>query len=201
MRHLINWRIPRSGLWAPLLGGLLLASTSVGHAQSASITPKVPANIAVPEGNTLFRVTHAVGTQNYVCLPSGSDFKFVLYTPQATLFDEDSRQVGTHYFSPNPDEGGVIRATWQDSDTSAVWGQAKESSVDTNYIAPDAIAWVLLQRVGAQGDDSLSRTTYVQRLNTSGGVAPGDSCRSSEDVGTQAFVPYTADYFFYSKAS
>jgi hypothetical protein len=42
-------------------------------------------------------------------------------------------------------------------------------------------------------------TTFVQRLNTSGGVAPAPStgCTQSTDVGKMALVPYTADYFFY----
>jgi len=190
MKHL---RISR--LWAPLVGALLFGSTGVTYAQS------VPANIAVPTGNSLLRVAHAVGTQNYVCVSSGSDFKFVLFTPQATLFDDDSRQVGTHYFSPNPQEGGVVRATWQDSDTTTVWGQAKQSSADADFVAPGAIPWVLLQSVGAQGAGDLGQTTFMQRLNTSGGMAPADGCNSAEDVGVQAFVPYTADYYFYVKTA
>ena len=58
--------------------------------------------------------------------------------------------------------------------------------------------------VGAQdgptGGDTLTATTFIQRLNTSGGVAPSTGCASSTDVGKQAFVPYTADYFFYKAA-
>ncbi len=85
----------------------------------------MPANIQVPAGNKLFFVGHGVGTQNYVCLPAGTGVKFILFTPQATLFN-DGKQVTTHYFSPNPVEGGTIRATWQHSrDTSTVWGEVK----------------------------------------------------------------------------
>jgi Protein of unknown function (DUF3455) len=55
--------------------------------------------------------------------------------------------------------------------------------------------------VGAQdgptGGDKLSETTFIQRLNTSGGVAPSTGCTQSTDVGQMALVPYTADYFFY----
>jgi hypothetical protein len=46
----------------------------------------------------------------------------------------------------------------------------------------------------------LSRTTFIQRLNTKGGVAPADGCSTSAEVGAQALVPYTADYFFYRKS-
>ena len=96
-------------------------------------------------------------------------------------------------------------ATWQDSrDTSSVWGMARpgESSSDPDYVAPGAIAWLLLRRVGAKdgsmGGDTLSKTTFIQRLNTSGGMAPATGCMSSTDIGKQAWVPYTADYFFYT---
>lgn len=166
--------------------------------------PPVPSNIQAPAGTKAFLVGHAVGTQNYVCLPSGAGVKFTLFTPQATLFSDNDKEITTHYFSPNPDEGGTIRATWQHSrDTSTVWGQVRlgESSTDSNYVAPGAIAWLLVRVVGAEegptGGDALTETTVIQRLNTSGGVAPSTGCTSSNDVGNVAFVPYAADYFFY----
>ena len=167
--------------------------------------PRVPANIQVPSGNKPFLEGHAVGTQNYVCLPSGTGFKFTLFTPQATLFRDNDKPIITHYFSPNPSESRTIRATWQDSwDASTVWARAApdNSSLDPNFVAPDAIAWLLLRVVGAEhgptGGDALTTTTFIQRLNTSGGAAPSSGCSSSTDVGIQVFVPYAADYFFYS---
>ena len=184
-----------------------IAAPAVHAQESLPITvPPVPDDITVPAGNKVFLVGHAVGTQNYVCLPSGNDFKFTLFTPRATLFGDDGTQLITHYFSPNTYEGDTIRATWQDSrDTSAVWAQATNSSSDPNFVAPGAIAWVLLQRVGSQdgpdGGDTLTGATFVQRLSTSGGVAPATGCTTSNDVGRQAFVPYTADYFFYTSAA
>ena len=213
----MNWRIPRSRWGTHLVVSVLMASVvALGTAElaanaqddqeSSTITPpRVPANIQVPAGNKVFLVGHAVGTQNYVCLPSGTGFNFVLFTPQATLFSDHDKQVTTHYFSPNPFEGGTIRATWQHSrDTSTVWGQTIQSSSDPNFVAPGAIPWLLLQRVGAKdgpsGGDTLTATTFIQRLNTSGGVAPSTGCSSSTNVGNQAFVPYMADYFFYQRA-
>jgi Protein of unknown function (DUF3455) len=177
-------------------------------AHAADVTPPpVPANIQAPAGTKLFLVGHAIGTQNYVCLPSGAGVKFVLFTPQATLFNDDE-QVTTHSFSPNPAEGGTIRATWQHSrDTSAVWGEVKpgHASADTAFVAPGAIPWLLVTVVGSQdgptGGDKLTATTFIQRLNTSGGVAPSTGCSSPTDVGHQAFVPYTADYFFFKQAA
>ena len=163
------------------------------HADNAK-PPPVPPNIQVPAGRgaspTAFREGDAIGTQDYICLPSGWTF----FGPQATLFNERDKQIITHFLSPNPFENGTPRVTWQDSeDTSKVWGSALRSVT----VDPGAIPWVLVQVVGAEdgptGGDELSETTYIQRLNTVGGVAPSTACT----VGMMALVPYTADYFFY----
>jgi hypothetical protein len=170
-------------------------------AQAQTVTPpSVPAKLEVPTGNEAFRVGHAFGTQNYVCLPVDSIGRvgWTLFTPEATLLGEEDEQLTTHFFSPNPVEGGVVRATWEDSvDTSFVWAQALESAtVDAN-----AITWVLLQtagtEVGPTGGDTLAKTTFVQRVNTRGGLAPATGCSVPTDIGSKRFVPYKADYFFY----
>jgi hypothetical protein len=166
--------------------------------------PPVPSNIEVPEGNEAFLVGRAVGTQNYVCLPSGSGVAWVLFTPQATLFTERGRQIQTHFFSPNRFENGTVRATWQDSrDTSAVWGMAGASSSDPAFVAPNAIPWLRVDVVGTEegprGGDKLTGTTFIQRLNTAGGRAPSTGCALATDVGNRAYVPYAADYYFFRK--
>jgi hypothetical protein len=192
-------------------------------ARAENITPPpLPAGLApVPAGNKLFLGTHGVGTQNYVCRPSGAGVAYVLFTPQASLFGEDGGQAITHYFSPNPTTNprdpntdpkvvadGAIRVTWQHRDTSTIWAKLHQSGPDGNgavTVDPKAVAWLLLDVVGSQngptGGDKLTATTFVQRLNTTGGLAPSTGCSSLTDVGNQAFVPYTADYFFYKKAS
>jgi hypothetical protein len=45
----------------------------------------------------------------------------------------------------------------------------------------------------------MTQVTFIQRLNTKGGAAPADGCAVAGDVGKQALVPYTADYFFFRK--
>jgi hypothetical protein len=167
--------------------------------------PAVPANIRVDSDNRVYFVGHAVGTQNYICLPSGTSFKYTLFTPQATLFNEADKEVITHYFSPNPEEQGTVRATWQHSrDSSRVWGAAPpaDTSTDANFVKPGAIAWLKVTATGhdegPNGGDTLVKTTFIQRLNTSGGLAPTTGCSSQADVGRQAFMPYRADYFFYT---
>jgi hypothetical protein len=54
---------------------------------------------------------------------------------------------------------------------------------------------------GPTGGENLSRTTFIQRLNTVGGAAPSSGCARPGDIGNKRFVPYTADYFFYQKAN
>ena len=196
-------------------------------AHATSITPpSVPPNIAVPAGNRAFLVGHAVGTQNYVCVPSASSpsgVAYVLFTPEASLFSDNLKQVTSHFFSPNPSEtntnpalvgNGPIRATWQHSrDSSMVWAKVRpadpnvpgdlgDSSTDPTFVKRGAIAWLKLTVTGTEhgptGGDTLSKSTFIQRLNTSGGLAPPTGCASPSNVGNQAFVPYSADYFFYT---
>ena len=179
-----------------------LASSAVSHAQTVT-PPSVPAGLEVLPPNQAFLVGHAFGSQNYECQPSASlgRVAWTLFTPQATLFGEVRDQLITHFNSPNPDEGKgaiVVRATWQDStDSSRIW--AKATGMAT--VDPTAIPWVRLEVVGARrgptGGDELSESTFVQRVNTQGGLAPTTGCDLLNDVGRRAFVPYTADYFFY----
>jgi Protein of unknown function (DUF3455) len=188
------------------------------------VVPAVPANLEVPAGNQVYLEGLGVGTQDYICLPCpnaitpatmcpASGFAWAFYAPQATLFDVDvghDKQIITHFLSPNPAEGGTLRPTWQHSrDTSTVWVNNSvppaRSSTDQAFVAAGAIPWLLLPVAGTQGgptgSDTLTKTTFIQRLNTSGGVAPAAStCATTTDIGKKALVPYSADYFFY-KAS
>ena len=180
---------------------LILAPAQPAHADAVT-PPAMPTNIQVPAGHKAVLVGHAVGTQNYICLPSGASFAWILFGPQATLFTDNDRQVITHFLSANLVESGTPRATWQHSrDTSSVWGLAIGVSSDSAFVAPGAIPWLLLREVGHQdgpaNGHTLSATTYIQRLNTSGGTAPATGCSQATDVGKRALVPYTADYFFY----
>lgn len=164
--------------------------------------PPMPASLEVPAGNKLFLAGHATGTQQYMCLFNGSSFAWTFFGPQATLFKEDGKQIMTHFLSPNPVEGSAARATWQHSqDSSMVWAAPITSTVDPAYVAPGAIPWLLLEVKGTQagpdGGDTLAQTTFVQRLNTAGGVAPASGCAAQSDIGKKALVPYTTDYFFY----
>jgi len=187
-----------------LATALVVATTAASHAAAnGQITPPaVPANLQVPAEYKPFLIAQAIGTQNYICLPSGPGFAWTFFGPQATLFGDDLDQVMTHYLSPNPVEAGTPRATWRHSrDSSTVWAVAVESSTDPDFVAPGAIPWLKLQVVGAQfGPEFGHRLTpaaFIQRVATAGGIAPASGCAGAADVGKKALVPYTTDYVFY----
>jgi uncharacterized protein DUF3455 len=205
-------KIARRTMLIALAMGVMFSLPALAQAQSVT-PPTVPDNkLQVEPGNEPFLLGHGVGTQNYVCKPSGTGVKFILFTPEATLFkDNDDRQIITHFFSPNPFEpntdatvvaNGMIRVTWQARDSSTVWAKVHQPD-GMLTVDEHAVAWLLLDVVGTQdgptGGHTLSETTFIQRVNTTGGLAPLTGCTSLTDVGNTAFVPYTADYFFYKK--
>ncbi len=179
-------------------------------------SPITPVAIT-PQGNSAFLVGHAFGTQGYVCLPSGTGASWTVNParPEATLFSTifgEPVQIITHFLSPNtnpnkfaPNPLPVGNATWQSSfDSSKVWAQTQHAipaGSDPSCSNASSIACLLLQVIGAEegpaGGKSLTKTTFIQRLNTNGGSAPATGCAVAGDVGKQALVPYTADYFFF----
>ena len=168
------------------LSKCLTLGVLIGGAQTARADqiepPDVPSAIQVPAGNRVYLVVHAVGTQNYTCTGSGT---WGAAVPQADLFDKNGHQVGIHFAGP----------TWQLNDGSSVLG----SKVAGVTVSADAIPWLLVKAVstssGTDGD-RLTVTTYIQRVHTTGGLAPAGAC----DPGATASVPYTADYYFYRAA-
>ena len=197
------WLIARLGALATVF---VVALPQVAHAQNVT-PPAVPAKLQVEEGNEAFLIGHAFGTQDYVCAASGSGVAFVLTTPEAVLFDNPAHRVINHFFSPNPGEGGTIRATWQSTRNSSVfWGKLDKAATfdtDPDFVSKDAIAWLLLSRAGvlegSGNGDNLAAATFVQRVNTVGGLAPSIGCNSPDDITKTAIVPYEADYVFYRK--
>ena len=212
MRNNITWgqTALRIGCIMAVAMACTIAVPQAAYAENV-VAPNVPSQLEVLDGSKPFLVGHAIGTQNYVCLAAGAGFAWNLFTPEATLFTAEARQIITHFFSPNPhpENGivGIVRATWQDSrDTSTFWGRAIKTADHTSdplFVKDGAIAWVLLELAGSQdgprGNGRLTPTTFVQRVNTDGGVAPPEACSKASDVGKKAFIPYTADYFFYKQ--
>jgi Protein of unknown function (DUF3455) len=180
-------------------------------------SPVTPDKITPPVGSTAFLLGHGVGTQGYVCLPTatGGVSWTVNARPEATLFTNifgEAVQIITHFLSPvvNPNDVGPNPprfgdVTWQSSfDSSRVWAQKQNfitAGTDASCPNGGSIDCLLLQVIGSDegptGGKFLTKTTFIQRLNTKGGSAPTNSCLVPGEVGKQILVPYSADYFFF----
>jgi hypothetical protein len=73
----------------------------------------------------------------------------------------------------------------------------KVEQVSAPSATPPAVPWLLLRATSTTGTGVFSNVTYVQRLNTTGGVAPATGCDASTS-GMDTSVAYTADYLFYT---
>jgi len=188
---------------AALAAGAVLQAAQPAHAGSLQ-PPPTPDELTAPAGTKPFLVASASGTQNYRCAVDGSGFAWTFVGPQATLADSGGKYSLDHWLSPNPDEGGTLRPTWRDNrDGSTVWGRMLRSSTDPAYVRPDAIPWLLLEVVGTEpgpGGDRMASTTFIQRVNTTGGLKPSTGCSDPSQVGALQLVPYTAEYVFYKTA-
>jgi hypothetical protein len=178
--------------------------SGAAYAAERITPPAVPSIITAHAGFKPFLVGHAIGTQNFICAPAATEsgFDWLFIGPQATLFNADLEQIATHYQSKNPLLGDAIQATWQNSrDTSGVWATKMFGSSDPDYVAADAIEWLLLRvtgpQVGPTGGDKLASAKFIQRVNTVGGVKPPSSDCTASTINTRMLVYYEADYYFY----
>lgn len=175
------------GATAVIVGfSVLLALLQPGVAAAESIpAPTVPANLLVPAGNVPYLVGHARGYQIYTCQAVDGGYGWVLLAPWAGLFDDAGNAVATHYAGPS----------WTAADGTTVVGTRVASAPAPSG---DAIPWLLLRASSttAPTTGTLSSTTYIQRINTTGGLAPAGGCDAAH-VGAVFPSYYTADYYFY----
>ena len=108
------------------------------------------------DGNKVFLVGHGVGVQIYTC--NGSAWSSAV--PRANLYDDNGKLIITHFAGP----------TWQAKDGSKAVGTV----VDKVILDQTAIAWVLLSATTTPGPDGdrLVDTTFIQRIDTAGGLTP-----------------------------
>lgn len=151
--------------------------------------PSVPDAIAVPAGNKVSLRAIGAGDLTYECRVKASDakaFEWVFAGPNAVLSDMNKAAIGKYYGGP----------TWELNDGSKVTGKQLAVSPATTA---GAIPLQLVQANPSTGNGMLTGVTYIQRLNTVGGVAPALPCDAAK-VGSKELVKYQADYVFY-KAS
>jgi hypothetical protein len=166
---------------------LLLCATAAlaAHAGNDNRAPDVLTQIAVSsETNKVSFHGFGVGFQVYTW--NGTSWGSAV--PDATLFDQDGNIVATHFGVPIPPR---VHPAWQSNSGSIVVGALPPAAVivDTN-----AIPWLRLEALTSEGPGVFTDTTFIQRVNTTGGKAPSTD---GTFVGQVARVPYTADYFFY----
>lgn len=161
----------------------LLGFTAQALAQSR---PDVPEAIQPPVGERLVLVTHASGSQIYVC-GAGADGKlqWTLKAPEAELRDAQGAVVAHHSAGPS----------WRHKDGSSVTGKAV-----AKVAAPDgdSIPWLLLSVVSHDGAGAFARVSSIQRIHTKGGQPPGAEKCGAGQQNSETWIPYTADYYFYA---
>jgi hypothetical protein len=185
MNQLRSFRAVVLAIVLLVVGQMLSLPTSV--AASEGTPPVVPDAIAVPAGSALLFSRHAAGVQVYEC----QNGKWVLHAPRALLFDPVSNEpIGIHY-------GGIDRGLtpgpWWESldDGSRIRGAKTGEAPSPNA---NSIPLLRLEVKEWYGSGIFTPVSFIQRLNTVGGVAPTGKCPS----GLQRQVPYTADYYFYA---
>jgi hypothetical protein len=170
------------------LGGLLAVAASAGPAPQTAPGDPVDPRTYAPDSR-LFLVVNAIGVQKYTCQGTGT---WLFTDPEASLYKTTGvpKPIGTHFLN-----FATGRPVWQLKDGSSV----EAARTATGSGGTGNIPWLLLQAVvttaGSDGD-RLTSTTWVQRLNTSGGVAPAGTCTP----GDRTAVRYSADYFFWRAA-
>ena len=112
-----------------------------------------------------------------------SGWAWVFIAPEAALFADAGNhgEVAIHYVGP----------TWESESGSKVVGARVAGSPAPK---PNSIPWLLLRAVSTEGSGIFQQVTYIQRVNTTGGVAP---VNPGSATGTRIGVPYTAEYVFY----
>jgi Protein of unknown function (DUF3455) len=167
----------------PFAAALLCCSFA---ATAASMAPAdVPQVVAVPNGHKAVMTLKGVGQLTYECrAKAGADgvHEWAFVAPDATLQDTSGKVVGKYYGGP----------TWEHNEGGKITG--KQLAVAPG--AAGAIPLQLVQTAPAMEKGPFDGVTYIQRMNTMGGVAPKATCDAST-AGNRQTVGYSADYVFY----
>ena len=148
----------------------------------------LPAVLDVPADATLVAMLPARGVQIYTCTAAvaGTPPVWTLKAPHAVLGKPGDLEA-IHFAGPS----------WQATDGSLIVGSKVAAAPSPDLTA---IPWLLLKATSNSGPGLFADVTYVQRLNTEGGVAPTTGCDDAHPD-AQVLVPYRADYFFYHAAA
>jgi hypothetical protein len=174
---------------APVLAGLLLLAAC--STLPPSTTPTAAKHYGAPQAlepaydESLTLIVPARGVQIYECRSAAGGYEWAFVGPEADLFDVRGKAIGRHYGGPH----------WEAADGSKIAGTLKARA---EAPVAGAIPWLLLSAKSVGANGAFSKVTSIQRVNTAGGNAPKEGC-SYSTVGKPARIPYTADYYFFSK--
>lgn len=174
---------------ASVLAIALLAACSSMSSMPTYSQANLPAAVQVPAGNRVAMETVGVGQITYQCNAKkdmADQFEWVFVGPDAKLNDRSGKQVGKYFGPP---------ATWENMDGSKLTG----TQVAVAPGAAGSIPNQLVKANPAMGSGAMTGVTYIQRVNTMGGVAPAMACGAS-NAGSKQIVTYQADYIFYKPA-
>ncbi len=146
----------------------------------------IPDAIKVPNGNSAYLTLHAKGDQIFHCVLKTGAYSWKWHAPEAKLYDTQNQTlVGNHGAGPS----------WAYKDGSSV-----KAKVIQKTDAPDKAdaAWLLLEVTEHKGEGLLAQASFIQRINTQGGVAPSSGCDANH-LGSEKRVLYSADYALYKK--
>lgn len=147
----------------------------------------IPEQIKVPVGYSPVLTVHAKGDQIYQCSLSKGEYVWEIQAPDAKLFDAQGEIVGNHRAGP----------LWEYKEGSQVVGRVLKKLDKT----PDSsISWLLVEVVSHKGNGLFSNVSFINRINTEGGLPPLVVCNANH-VGGEKRIAYKADYIFYSKSS
>lgn len=167
------------------VSGLLALAASAAYARPNHKDGPVPEAVAVPEGNKLKLSLIGDGIQRYECAAVNGSHFWKLIAPDAQLLDPREKPAGHHSAGPS----------WQSLDGSQVTAAKRAEAT----VSESSIPWLLLQATGHTGSGVFADITYIQRVNTAGGLAPDANC-SEAHSGEVVDVPYRALYRFYHAA-
>ncbi|PHV15414.1 hypothetical protein CSQ90_18375 [Janthinobacterium sp. BJB303] len=177
---------PTAPSLAVLCAALLVAACAPMGARYSQ--EQLPNAVQVPAGHQVAMQTVGVGKIAYECKAkkdmAGHEWAFV--GPDAALNDRNGMQVGTYAGPP---------ATWSSLDGSAVTA----TQVAVAPAGAGNIPYQLVKANPAMGSGAMQGVSYIQRVATRGGVAPGSPC-GMDTVGARLWVPYQADYIFWKAA-
>lgn len=147
----------------------------------------LPEPVRLPAGNVFKLQTVGTGEITYECREkkdAAGAFEWAFVAPVATLWDAQKKSIGKYYGGP----------TWEAVDGSKVTGK----QVAIAPASPGNIPLQLVKADPAMGNGAMTGVTYIQRLDTKGGVAPSSACNAAA-AGTKQQVGYQAKYVFYKQ--